>query len=532
MSRPPDALSPQSITQLSDFDNYEIYSIIAACLPAVTATRYYRGYVGENWVNNIRVSASPAEIAANSNPSGYYTRTQAVYSANTGDGGYKYDDFVFDRFIGANYAPGQYFENTSAKARKLYAIQTYSPKYQVDFTGIKSVMDAYAPKIGSGWIIGVNGYRAVQWFTPVSEFDWSKLAVDGRLKFSGISDSDGVLIYSYWAHNPLEQHPQINLTCDYRSHTIAVSQGKPFTIDLHYPIAQTLKISNSLLAGILVEQFSDVTGNKPANFAEYLIGSTAYAFRIEQLYPPPPADPIPIQPPNDDRVIRESWNKQLLPSGGNVGGWIYKLDGTVIGRENPDTTTGRAIYTSPTLEYQILPAENDLWGQGATLPTYAPFNCSIPDLPVGITYDRLHFEPQTDGSFGELIMDSPRTIENNEMLKKILAALGAEVYATDPETGEPRTWNLGKIIESIGNFCGLRRQPNGKFLTTTEADKYKRTRLSNPTWAAGAYDTKQWGNKGFAMRFLPTQYKEGQRQDTNILWCMICPKCFWSCSTS
>jgi hypothetical protein len=523
MSRPPDILSPPNLTQLSDFDNYEIYSIVAACLPAVPATGYTRSFTQEIWKSGNRETITTAQAIADNaaldpyiRVSGNYPRGATVSTSSvTGGGSYRYSQFTFDRIL-QSFPARQNTGLTQANARKIYAIQTFSPGYQVDFSALENIMGAYPPKSGGGWIIGTGG-TTIQWFAPVSEFDWTKLSVNGRLKFSGISSFDGILTYSYWAYNPLEQHPQIDLTCDYCRHTIKVSEGKQFAIELNHPIAQTLKISNSLG---MVEQSSTVTGNKPANFTEYLIGSTAYATRIEPQYPPPPPKPVPDQPPNDDLVAYTTWNKELLPNGGRAGGWEYKLGGT-LSNQDLTTTKYRAVYTAPSLQYQILPATNDYWGHGAALPTYTDFNCSLPDLPQGMTYDRLHFEPQTDGSFGELTMDSIRTIETLEKVSALVAritavenALDAGVYGFDPDQpSEKRGANLGWYIEKIAQVLGIRRQPNGKYLEESEISKYQRTRANNPTWSQGDYAQSTWAKFGMAIKYLPTTYEGGQRQD-------------------
>jgi hypothetical protein len=531
MPRPIDTLSPPNITQLSEFDNYEIYSIVAACLPSVPATAYERAFTQEVWIagtqDSVTFSAAQSGIAALDplvRASGNFPRGAAVFLASVVADSYRWTNFAFDRIL-QNYPARQSNSNTTANARKLYAVQSYSPKHRVDFAGLLSVMAAYPPKSGNGWIIYTTGSaEPIKWFSPVSEFDWSKLAVNGQVKFSGISPITGSLTYSYWGWNPFEQHPQINLCCDYRQHTIKLSQGKAFTLDLRYPIAQTLKIFNSSLSVILAEISATVTGNKPNGLVEYLIGSTAYAARIVPQYLAPPIEPVPNQPPDADRLAYITWSKILFPSGGTAGGWEYKLDGGSGTHNPPIVTRSRAIYTAVDLQYQIIPALNNHWGHGATLPPFEEFYGILPDLPPGVTYEQLFFTPQFDNSYGVLEMDSIRTLEIRELvgdldarLQALENSLDASVYGYDPEQPtEKRGANLGWLIEKIAQVLGIRRQPSGKFLTEQEASKYQRTRANNPRWSQGDYAQSTWGKFGMAINYLPTTYADGQRQDNLV----------------
>jgi hypothetical protein len=113
-------------------------------------------------------------------------------------------------------------------------------------------------------------------------------------------------------------------------------------------------------------------------------------------------------------------------------------------------------------------------------------------------------------------MNSILLIEAAAKIETIYKALDAGTYATyTDENGQelPRVTNIGWYMEKMANILGLRRKPNGKYLDAVDQAKYDRNRLNSPKWAQGDYDLNSWGNKGYALRHLPTSYENGQRQD-------------------
>jgi hypothetical protein len=69
------------------------------------------------------------------------------------------------------------------------------------------------------------------------------------------------------------------------------------------------------------------------------------------------------------------------------------------------------------------------------------------------------------------------------------------------------------MIMKVGEVLGIRRKPSGKYLDKLDQAKFDRTRLNSHRWSVGDYDLNSWGNKGYALRHLPTAYENGQGQD-------------------
>lgn len=190
---------------------------------------------------------------------------------------------------------------------------------------------------------------------------------------------------------------------------------------------------------------------------------------------------------------------------GNIGTSIYRTD--------TSNEVGRTL--------RGLGANNDWWGQDPTIYPDINYDPAHPMMAIdNLRAYNWHISPQTEG-VGTLIMDSTRIIQTlallenfSDRLKLVEQALESNTYGQDPDhPGEPRVVNLGWLIKEIGNKIGIRRKPNGTFLTTTEQAKYKRNRLNSPKWSAGEYETNGWGRTGYALRHLPTAYKDGFRQD-------------------
>jgi hypothetical protein len=164
-------------------------------------------------------------------------------------------------------------------------------------------------------------------------------------------------------------------------------------------------------------------------------------------------------------------------------------------------------FTATDGDLKLLAAFNNHW-HNATLgndigadidhPLFKPNNAR--------TFD-YHFKPQSDGSFGDLVMDSPRIVELHDRIEQIALALDSEKYSkNDIDPTLPRVSNLGWYINRVSEVLGIRVDANAKINHADEKNKYLPATLNNPTLQDDAYALNCWGRKGLAIPHLPTTY--------------------------
>jgi hypothetical protein len=290
---------------------------------------------------------------------------------------------------------------------------------------------------------------------------------------SATATSARVIKYGYYRRNTLETHPKISDTLDWFAGNMSVKKGQHYLLPIIDPCFGTLVVDDATKSEIInIVQ----PGKYPIKYL-FVENLGELITQWDTFYP---ADNAPINPPlASTYTITES-------------GVIPPLTYLVT----------KLLAVAPT--WRVMAANNDVWGHGSlTIAQNRPPN----DHPIfQFDHQRLFERYQTDNSYGEYMTDSPR-------IMNIEAALGAGYYATDPNTGLARVVNLGWAIMKMLEVLGIRRQPDGKFLTTTESKKYERTRQNAPKWTLGDYGIGEWGKFGMAIKFLPTTYKNGQRQD-------------------
>jgi hypothetical protein len=288
-----------------------------------------------------------------------------------------------------------------------------------------------------------------------------------------------IISFGYYRRNRFESHPKLLASLDWRLAELQVTAGKPYRLPLIDPVLGTLVVDTFTRAEIIA---ITAANTYPVRFlfADQLADLFTY---WNTFYPPPP--PLPPAP-------------------------TYPLASSITLTQDlvEPAATKQVIATTYTPVVRALAANNDRWGHG-TITTAK--NRPLASHPVfQFDHQRLFEELQFDYSYGSYMTDSPR-------LREIHAALDAAIYALDPVGGGTRKANLGWMIIKIGEILGIRRQPNGKFLTTVEAKKYERTRANSPNWTnPGDYALDAWGKFGLAFRYLPTAYKDGQRQDNQF----------------
>jgi hypothetical protein len=317
--------------------------------------------------------------------------------------------------------------------------------------------------------------------------------------YRGRATSSREIQYGYYRSNDRETHPNLKHSLDWLSGVIEVKLGQSYQLPINNPVLGTLMIDAQT-----AEEIINRPGDYPLNLVRYGANLQELVKGWNELYTPP------IEASNRPWADAYTVTVSLaaFPEGFDPGTyWTHAF--TTTGEAAPYNAITFKSETNYVPKTRILAANNDRWHYGTLTVSSNP---PSENHPVFNTDDySLFYTPNADGSIGSYIMDSPRLLE-------IHRALDAAKYASDPDdpNGGPRVVTLGWMIEKLTNFVGIRRKPNGKFLSSAEADKYKRTRLNNPKWTAGQYAFDEWGDRGLAIPYLPTAYKDGQRQDNQF----------------
>jgi hypothetical protein len=153
---------------------------------------------------------------------------------------------------------------------------------------------------------------------------------------------------------------------------------------------------------------------------------------------------------------------------------------------------------------RILGANNNVWvNRTVSTPDLNIGNIPNDDIPHPmVTVDaartqHYYFNLQTDGSYGNLTMDSPRILE-------IHAALNAAFYAARAVT------NLGYFIHKIANLLGHRPDADGQIEEAIEKSDRVRTAIEgNAANDPLEYNPNGFGSKGMLVRHMPNKFSPG-----------------------
>lgn len=284
------------------------------------------------------------------------------------------------------------------------------------------------------------------------------------------SSIDKVIALGFYRNNPYEQVNDLT-AIDYAEKRITLKGNVEKLVDVEGLVLGTLHASdlniviNSSPSGsgfYELAQMAYDSGNIASLFAYWL---TLYDEEVAKQVAKPPFDPI---------------GKTLLKE---------------------------VIYTSTNGELKLLAAFNDHW-HNATLGNDIGADIDHPLFAVDeATAYKYHFKPRSNGSFGDLEMDSPRIVELHDRIEQIATALDSEKYSiNDVDPALPRVSNLGWHINRLSEVLGIRVDANGVIDREKEKTKYNPQILNNPQYAEGDYGVTCWGKYGMVIPRLITEY--------------------------
>jgi hypothetical protein len=235
------------------------------------------------------------------------------------------------------------------------------------------------------------------------------------------------------------------------------------------------------------------------------------------------------------------------------GNWNTLWQAVTVPLTIPSNALTGSAKTEISRALIVLAANNNYWNNQSTSMAVDQNPFSIGVHPLFINNQtrayNWHIKPQLDGSFGDLIMDSPRTIEihtalnagqylletaanigtgtaenpqtpakhrldwyiKNSASEKVTAiwkALGGDKYSkNDLDSTKARVTNLGFLIERIAQVLGIRLNANGKI--DEELEKTINRRLHVDGSASNdlqKFNPNCFGTEGLLVRYLPNKF--------------------------
>lgn len=521
----PDSFQPPNHTQLGDFDNYQIYDLVVGISTIKGSKLHYYPASHHRTITNSNYPVAAEDRFTSDDPiiyTGTPYGTEITPDASLGSRA-TCKDFVITE---DNTAGGGEQASTlpDAISRRVYAVQRYSVNGQTDTSSLielfdqyppipprKQVakVDIYEPRIITGYSVGgypytTNSYGLTTEYEHRTEspvFSWERLIVPHVLTFSAVASVSGVFTFSYWGVNVFENHPLIDYTLDYFEQEIELVKGKKFTCKLLYPVAETVAFPQVLLS----HEFANSQG---INLTDIILGSSGYRTSLQ------PIGPIgSIDSPPATALTVSSWLKHLRvsPSGfiSSLGiGDTYSLVDPISGRYIDELETTIPQF----LGYKSLLANNGNWQKNPTIATQIYPTASPEDLPIYYPSDieNWHFKALPNNHYGEIIMDSPRTLEIYEQVQIIFRALNAGRYGEkDPTTDEYPVINYSLLIEKIAAILGHRPDVlTGKHVIAKEQETVRQLLPPGASLNKQDYGGKYYGDKGMLLKRLPNQFSQ------------------------
>jgi hypothetical protein len=324
----------------------------------------------------------------------------------------------------------------------------------------------------------------------------------------------------YYRRNPLERYSEktnVLTTLDYANKLITLKAGIEQKIPIENIVLGTLHLSNSSVQ-IISTQSNTYYDPKYLKFDTALIAElfsqwmNLYDLEIERqeleypyFFPKTPNTTNPIASTGKDLKILAAYNNYW-----QNGNTYSNLD------NDPNHTPNHPLFNTDLNPVDI--PEHPVFYRDLAYVRISDYRYD-PQPETKVYRD--YFEPQSNGSFGRLVMDSPRIIEMRDKVDSIFNALDAQKYSTnDVDLALPRVSNLGWHINRQSEILGIRVDANGVIDRQKEKDKYNPQILNNPQYAEGDYGVTCWGKYGMVIPRLITEYDgSGQiRQPYHVVY--------------
>jgi hypothetical protein len=500
-----DPYRPANPTDLSAYDNYEIYDIVITRVRHDTKSyKYYSALQQIGYRNNsARIISSSTVPAAD-------TQDINTFKANPlMDSSYVYDSFS---------TPKQYilYEGFYPYANELTPERTILINQTTTNDSIRTyAVQRWTPRGAAYTEIIYNLFDEFPYIENEAKIIWESLILNGRIKFSGIATTTGTFKFNYWGINPLENHPKINKTLDYWEKEVMLKKGSAFSFELYYPVAHTLRIPDDLLIAINNQGFPPL--------GDILSSNRIYANSLPNriVNNPPPSFQPKLWIGYSRNYIDQLRSYYYFYTDANgdtqqATGYYVVPSAYWEAPNNPQLEYDYSTFETTWLGYYVMRATNQVQDStwGVTL------------APGGITESvsdifKWHFEPRDNmNQYGNVIMDSIRTILTSEAVELLKKALDAENFATNHlDDTKDRVTNLGYLVENIARVLGLRFDDNGNINFEEEKAQFLPATLNNPDSEPDAngkkngYNLTSFGHRGRYVPYLPTTYNPENKEE-------------------
>jgi hypothetical protein len=386
---------------------------------------------------------------------------------------------------------------TTHKSSYISAVNTLaSTHFQAIITGANPVFTQYQATANQNnatlanqfsFVKTISGggttYVLMQWIYTPTGIEYPKITLDALLDGYGVKTKpsnpvitpsiDGEITISYYRINRLESVPKCR-SIDWTEYKINIRKNKPVYLPIIDIVFGTLVISgNSSVVADVKNKLAAI--NLPADSYKY---TDYYPSSIDNLisqwlviynqYPDYPLHP--------DRYYEDS-----------------------------------KVYQSPIL--RLVAANNNHWNNDPGIKqdiNYDP-NHQVFLVNNQRAYD-WHIKPQSDGSFGDLVMHSP-------MLEEIHAAIGAGTWGINPDDPlTPRVDNLGWRTARTNDVLGIRVKTDGTIDKVSEAKLVRQVIAKDKVLDPNKVGINGFGDDGMALKRINNRFnKDGIVSDQCVI---------------
>lgn len=284
--------------------------------------------------------------------------------------------------------------------------------------------------------------------------------LDDRLipkSFNVTPDFTGMLTVGYYRENDYEPIPGLR-SIDWHSFSIEVIKGKAISLSVTGLVLGTLFVNNTSLKSQLINLIT-LPDTYPYRFLFYENLGSLFA----------------------------EWNSLYIA---NIP--IPALPGTLL-KSEVVTTTSRII--------RRLGANNNFWNNAQEVQDIGiDLNHELFAVDNQRAYD-WHIKPQLDGSYGDLVMNSP-------LLENIGAALNVGKWAVNPDDPTtPRKDDLGWRIERLCDVFGIRVKTDGSIDVDAQKKLVRRVIKEREKPDPTKHGVVTFGESGMALKRITNRFK-------------------------
>jgi hypothetical protein len=168
-------------------------------------------------------------------------------------------------------------------------------------------------------------------------------------------------------------------------------------------------------------------------------------------------------------------------------------------------------YSPPIVTVRRLGANNNIWKNGSIVEDIEVDSEHPMFLVDELRTFNYHFKPQSDGSFGDLVMDSPRIIELwNHFCSET-------PFQNDIDQDKPRLDTHGKRLKRTSEILGYRLNANGEIDKKTEEEYTRHIVPPKSRIDKTKYGGNSFGSHGMHVRRLPNHFDRNQIKEGGVV---------------